>query len=245
MPLLSKLYVGSTEVTRAYLGSTLVFGDEDDPGPGPGGPPAVKAVAINSTSSDTIAKPAGAATGDLLLIWFFRDSTNTDNLNNFGISGFTEVREFADWFNQSWGLYYRVLDGSEGSSFTLTGQGSPTIGGGGRMLTVLVEGANASSPIAGFESDTSGSFGSDPVAIPSASPGGADRLGLLFMGGFAFSITNWTVPSGWTVLDDNDGSTSIAVAQADAPVSSATGTLTVSTGDGNTKGCGLVVLIAP
>jgi hypothetical protein len=78
------------------------------------------AAATGSTASGTsvtVNKPTGTATGDIM--FFVGGSAAGANRNWTQLTGWTEI--FDEGNSPSLGIQYRVVDGSEGASFTFTG----------------------------------------------------------------------------------------------------------------------------
>lgn len=93
----------------------------------------------SSTGSLTVNKPSGTAAGDLLLILAgFTGSSD-------GVAppaGFTVLTDFDSGESDAffWNYCYKIADGSEGSSFTLTGN---TTGWPGNIICLRISGAAA------------------------------------------------------------------------------------------------------
>lgn len=204
-------------------------------------------VIINSTNSTTIAKPSGLADGDHLVAWYWRDNTATDTLASIGIPGFTEHVEFATYFEQGYGLYTKYIPSAAAetdTSYTMTYPDTNL--GQGRLMMGVLKNADPTNPIAGITQHRTGNYGSTPLVMPTLTPSVTGGLGVIFAGGYAFSITNWTVGSGWTVAADYDASASLMYATANANLTtSPTGTVSVNPGDSAAKAAGVMVAFSP
>jgi len=204
-------------------------------------------VVINPTNAKTITTPAGLEDGDHLVAWYFRDNTATDVLANIGIPGFTDVVEYATFFEQAYGFYIKHVPvaASEPATHTMTYPDADL--GPGRLMMAVLKGAHPDTPIAAIGEHRTSHYATTPLVMPSVDPTVADGLGLIFAGGYAFTLSNWAVGAGYTVEDEITGvSTSLMLATADASIPDApTSTVGVIPSDTSAKAAGVIVVFAP
>lgn len=184
---------------------------------------------VNSTvtngagaSSINISKPSGASTGDLCLIYAQQDGTGQD----ISVSGFTQVFESNDGGPGTRGAgFYKVLDGSEGATFSV----ASTASGTWQSVECLV--------YSGAEFDAIGTVytgafsASNTPTITGVTTTTTDCVVLLYAQGYAgFGWPAVPGPAGWTTRADNTpAATSGAAAVFDKsfPSAGATGSQAV------------------
>lgn len=86
--------------------------------------PILESQSFNSgtaTTSITLTKPTGVASGDLLLIIAGSDPDNTSGPHVNTPSGFTKIKDFGDAGTDAHiAAFYRIADGTEGATLSLT-----------------------------------------------------------------------------------------------------------------------------
>lgn len=176
----------------------------------------------NSTSASgaTVTKPTGAATGDTVVVAVSSGNSGTGTT----IPGFVNRIELT-------GLAYtvailtRVLDGSEGASWTASNSGTTVLGNGALILT---PGAGNTLAIDGTPTSNSAGNGST-ATIPAITTTVANTM---LIAGFVSSATGHTTPSGMTEVFDISGGSGVGLSldyQAIAAAGS-TGTRASTTG---------------
>jgi hypothetical protein len=157
---------------------------------------------VGTGSSLVLDKPSGTAVGDLLLILVGNDNTtNTDQWDNATLkpTGFTLIGNEAGTVNSDAHVaaFYRVVDGTEGASFTVTAQAAESNWG----FCIRYSGADTTTPI-----HVEGAFGTDtvsPFTFAGVTTTVADCLVVNVLchdGGNvgAFSVAG----TGWTKIDE-------------------------------------------
>lgn len=205
---------------------------------------AVASAAITATSvasaSNSYAcnKPTGAAVGDVLIAFYLGTSTSSPTALGASQAGFTKILSridtngLGDYFQAA--AYYRVVDGTEGSTFTFTQTATgPT---GGSLSVIRLIGVNTNSPIDTSASAFDVTANTAPTA-PSVSPAGvADMLMI-----WACSYSAGSETTGWanvassgfslianTTLNDTSNLIYLGAQQKTLSASGATGTTTIS-----------------
>lgn len=147
-----------------------------------------------TSSTATISKPSGTSAGDLLVALIAGGSAIT------APSGWTLVVQRTE-INQTGmqtGIWYRVCDGSEGSSFAWTVSGTK-VGGVILRYTGTAQSSVSDPTNGGSDQNNSGT----PTA-PTITTGTANDVLLTIHGAVAFSGT-WTTPSGMTLRQKEEG----------------------------------------
>lgn len=186
---------------------------------------------VNSPTSLNVSKPSASAAGDVVyafVIHAFQAGSVTPS-----ISGFTQVvgrTRFATSLSTEGWVFRRVLDGSEGSTFTVNYAGAVTIIP--TVMCLLVRGADPVTPedVAGVGATTTN--GATNIA-PSVSP---VSPGTLLLCAFGWRGTNpYPIPSGMSNGTDLSGTTDMACRSATEAITpaGATGTRTSVAGGGS------------
>ncbi len=204
------------------------------PPPPPGPVPVVRSVSSNTSNGPAtildLAKPAGAAEGDLLL-------AIAANMNGSGRSmaapaGWTVVPN-TDHFNGTAArthAWYKLAGASEPGSYSFTETGGSGYDMSGGILAL--SGANQTSPINASGGQNNGTGTSTAVSAPSITTTLADTL--LVFGGACNVGTTLTPPAGMTEQWDRSSSgtykvtTEIATGAFGGPGATATRTATAS-----------------
>lgn len=192
--------------------------------------------AFTTSTSDTINKPAGAAVGDVLVA-----VVASQHSEEAAISGFT-----SQWSHSYVGLFWvtmltRVVDGSEGATFTATGG---TIRGQGMGCYSGVD------PVDVTEGTPTGDgVGAETAILPSittVTDGAVVVAGAFGSSGSPFP-TGITFSGSMTERVDAEGSSAgirIGIADEAVPVAGATGTRTVTVDSTGTGPAMITVMLA-
>lgn len=151
------------------------------------------------SSSVTVAKPTGAASGDLLILLLGCESSSYATPSGFSLiggGGDTSAPVLLYAFS-------RVLDGTEGSSFTFTGQGY-----GSSLTAVCLSGAAATPTGFALEYTDSNRSGSQGIPGQTSPAAGSLIIASVFDGG---STTAPSTPPGLTKLVSSNDSDTHAV----------------------------------
>lgn len=208
---------------------------------------AFRSESSNSTTSGTLFLniPAGAAVGDVLVAYVVNDAftaaaTFPAGWTLLNGTGSTRINSSADAMTMTAAV--RVVDGTEGSSFTVT-DGNGVIGGclcfSGVTTTGMVQsGANSNAANA-----SPWNINATGITLASASD-------VIWIGGSDVT-TNvnpvYTAPSGYTLIHDlNNGFRNIGAAYVVGAASGATGTVTgVGTAAAASSGWGVFLVALP
>lgn len=188
------------------------------------------------SNSATVPKPSGVAVGDLLLVVA---STYGAAATTCTITGFTTVKAASAnvWF------HYRIADGSEGASFTLTRTGTNSAPMTGMIFRIT--GHDATTPVDTFAGVSAGTGSS--AAIPSVTATAGGLLVSVLHKTNNIAPTN-TPPSGMTTyVDDSSLTNSCSSAATETVAAGATGVktwTTTGTGSTNAYGAGHIVVNA-
>jgi hypothetical protein len=199
---IANMRLGSTVVTKLMLGATQLWPDVA-PGAAPSWRSGTFNMVFGGSTTSTIAKPAGATIGDLALVgtmaWSgFYQAGDSDN--RLYVTGFVTHAEQITGNSPAQGLYRRVIDGSEGATFTCGFDG----GSNRMMFCALVQAGtwNTTTPINTYAMGIDA--GTTPaVDAPTITPG-TDKLSIGFWG--ADANPGWTPPATWTERLDVAGS---------------------------------------
>ena len=157
--------------------------------------------ASTETSTASLSIPSSLAVGDLLLILIGDASSKSAFYNSFVAgtsvpSGWTKLNEWGDTVSDIHiGIFYRIVDGSEGSSVSISSQFSSRVYG----FCVHITGANETTPIGG--AGVASINGGKAALVISGLTGNESDLGLFLYGfdggdGYPFSLLSST---GWTL----------------------------------------------
>lgn len=180
------------------------------------------AQSTSAVSSLAVNKPTGAAVGDLLVI----QMTTHNQTRTPSCSGFTSIHA-AGGVGMSMWAGYRIADGTEGSTFTVS------ISGGTSRPTVACSAFydDAAGTITFDTGNVQDTASGTSHASPSVTPAGADELAIANYGiGNPSALNAWTPPSGYAeVADVHDaggtcGSTGVAWKSASSGSQSITAT---------------------
>ena len=170
---------------------------------------------VSHTSAETnngpvsLSIPANLNLGDLLLILIGDDSQKSAATPSFVAgtsvpSGWTKFNEWGNGTSDSHiGIFYRIVDGSEGSSVNIDSTQRPAVFG----FCVHIKGANQTTPIGGAGSAQI--VKSFTLTIPGLT-GNESDLGLFlygFDGGDGYPFQVYSSPS-WTLREDIQTGTS-------------------------------------
>ena len=141
---------------------------------------------FSSTSSWSVNKPTGLAVGELILLVL-----ETSLATGWTVSGFTTGPTVTSG-TIDMATFWRVADGTEGSTFSLT----RATGATGSVVAHRISGAST----VGAEANSSIAVGSgtDPVVIPALTTLGTDRLLLAIYASHRGGTLTWTTPTGFT-----------------------------------------------
>ena len=188
-------------------------------------------VAINATV--TVNKPASVAIGDLLL---FHAMANADRTVTTPPTGFTLIRLDSDHNTVSMVSYYRIADGSEASTFSLTWNAAP---GSNSGMCHRITGTHQTTPI----NQNSGQLNVNTTAgtAPSVTTTVNDCL-LVYFGGSGTGGQTSTPPSGMTEQSDMARAETATVG---FPTAGATGTKVNTWAIASDNGAQLIALAPP
>lgn len=143
-------------------------------------------------ASGSLNYPAGTAAGDLLIVVASR--SNTDN-DAYTVPGFTQTGTTQEGVSPSFSVWYRVADGSEGASITVSHSSSTSVK---TAHMHRFTGADPGTPIeAALTASATGS--STTPSMPSVTTANADCLAICIEHtNTAGNVTNGTDPSGET-----------------------------------------------
>lgn len=181
----------------------------------------------SGTGTVTVSKPAGVASGDIILIFLGANSGSPTPPTGFTTGNLTPATGGGGGETNWSDFFYRVADGTEGSTFTING----TAAGWNEIGCVVLRNASAdtTTPIDTSAGSVDASATTSPAA-PSVTTGRAGNLVLTFFCNSGAGITTLSPPTGQTQIVFWDGD---AVINSNTQASAgATGTLaeTLSTG---------------
>jgi hypothetical protein len=186
--------------------------------------PTITFVSYNGSSqarpgvSATINKPTGATTGDLLLalVWTYQLQTITPP-SGFSLAPSTPQHE--NGANTYQTIYYRIVDGTEGSSFVFN---FPSSGCYNISMMACYRGVNNTTP---FDTQSVNIDSTNVTTHPfsAVTVGGSGRLGLALVTTQGYQ-GNYTAPVGYNDRYNTFGSDPLALADSsfDLPVGSYT-----------------------
>ena len=204
-----------------------------------GGPEYVSHTSAETSSGPvSLSIPSSLTAGDLLLILIGDDSGKYVLYSSFVAgtsvpSGWTKFSEWGNGTSDSHiGVFYRIVDGSEGSSVNIDSVRRSDVFG----FCVHITGANQTTPIAGASS--SAILRSNALTIPGIT-GNESDLGLFLYGfdggdGYPFSLTSstgWTLREGIQTRNGGNGASG-CFGTRDSGASSLPVTVDPSTSDG-------------
>lgn len=131
---------------------------------------------LSTGTSRTVNKPSGTASGDVIIVTICNNGGNNPNTYSQP-GGFTLEKEFTGTSNPKWSLWWKVADGTEGSTFTF-GWGTAVAGS---ICAVSIAGADTTTPWDVTESDITDTAGT-PVDVPAIAGGTAARLLIVAIG---------------------------------------------------------------
>ena len=189
---------------------------------------------VTSSTDLILTKPTGLSNDDLIVIVVAQDAAGTFSWP----SGFTEIYQGSGAPSQvGMGACYRIVDGTEGSTFTVTNTASQQWVG----WAIAISGNHATAPI-----DVTGTVTVEQTASPvealSVTTTVADCLAFYSIGGDGGDMEPYGQPTGWTEQGDlgNGGSGGVSGAWGTKgmPSAAATGNASISmtSNDGTTHG---------
>lgn len=216
---------GTTPVLDNWAGGALVA------------PPPLVGVEVSSTP--TVDVPAGTDEGHVMLLFYFHESSGGDVANFAPPAAFTNtIHEWATGFDTEGGLYWKVATASEPADYTMS-----EFDTGGECILATFDGVDPSAPISDWSFHE---LSTNPYVLPSLDPVLENCLGVVLIGGFAFDITAWTYPAGWTNEAEQDGSASVSMGTKDVPLTTfPTGTVSVTNNGPSDKGGGFFLALSP
>jgi len=136
----------------------------------------------NSSPNISLNVPTGAAIGNLLITVIVSKEGSTT-----APSGWTEIIDAEE--PPALAVYWRLVDGTESSSYTFNRSGSEEDGG----VMLLYSEVNTSNPISGFAVDKRGNNNSTNWRAPDVSVSTSNNL-VIRMGGILASNASWVWP---------------------------------------------------
>lgn len=176
-------------------------------GGGGGVQPSVRSgtsIEIGTTSSPSISKPSGAASGDRVLIFLSTEDSTTVTCTArptlfTRLGGGTEADPVV--IDTTGGdmrgfIYQKTLDGSEGSSFSFTMSASTYMS----AAAICVQNPGAISSAVYETADVVGGDSGRLLAVTLSATQLALAFGITYLNGPVASVTNWTEPTGSTTI---------------------------------------------
>jgi hypothetical protein len=134
------------------------------------------------SGSVSVGKPASVAAGDLLVIMAVSYDVDTDA--SIAVTGFTRRAQAIKTGSAATvvSLFDRVADGSEGSSFTISGSASIYVSG----VCIRITGADGSAP---YDTSSTNSGSGTAATATGISAASADEILVLFHGGYGNGLS--------------------------------------------------------
>jgi len=189
----------------------------------------------------TLNLPSTAASGDLVFLLVSSDGSSGHSAHETP-SGWTRLTNWASFDSDNDGyVFYRVFDGTEGSSVTISNISGLKGGGDHLGISFIADGADTSSPVSDYTSAVIAN-GVNTISI-TGTTASANGLAVGFYSFDGADGNPFSVSSGWTEVVDEDSpstgnsATALAVGVSTKPVTagSASGTLVVD-GSGTLDG---------